>query len=115
MTVIELFFLVSVTVGDSYSMVQPIFGSLSLILDLRFSTMFKCSAYLSKIASLSGRRVLGNGVAPELFEGVNIGFLSTRFPYALSVYERLIFFCFLSQPGVLQVIYTALPYTEFPL
>ena len=81
-------------------MVQPIFGSLSLILDLRFSTMFKCSAYLSKIASLSGRRVLGNGVAPELFEGVNIGFLSTRFPYsyALSVYERLIFFCFLS-PG----------------
>ena len=71
MTVVELFFLASMTVGNSSNRtLHSICGRLaiasSLVFDGRLSTLLRCSVLLSKIASLSAS-ALSNVVAPELF------------------------------------------------
>ena len=74
MTVVELLFLVSMTVGKSSNRIlHSICGSLSiessLMVEGQLSTHLKCSAYLSKTTSLSVKRVilsaLSNVVPPE--------------------------------------------------
>ena len=99
------------TVGNSssrtlHSTCGNLLLALSFIVDGRLSKLLKCSARLSKIASLSVRSVLPsalrNGVVPELFGRI------MEFLHVLSVYKGLDLFRFLAQPGILHVTESAL-------
>ena len=78
----------------------------SLMLDGRFSKLLKCSAYLSKVASICEKSAsicteqCGGSRALWVINGFQC---IMKFLHVLTVRKRLNFFCFLPLPGILQV------------
>ena len=111
MAVVELFFLVSTTVGNSsnrtlHSICRSLSIASSLMLDGRFSTLLKYSANLSNIASLSVRSILPSALqcgGSRAVWVINRFQSIMKFLPVLSVRKRLHFFCFLPHPGILHV------------